>query len=128
SATWLNGVHPKKTPGADVRAGTTADQIAARALGADTTLPSLELAIDLNFLVGGCDNGYSCIYVNTLAWMTPTTPLPTENNPRVVFEKLFGDGGSPEQRVAQARQNRSILDAVTDEMARLKRRLGSVDQ
>ena len=107
----------------------TADQIAARELGKDTPLPSLELAIDLNSSVGNCENGYSCAYLNTLAWRTPTTPLPTENNPRVVFERLFGDGGTPTQRAAPGmRKNRSILDSVTDEMARLQRRLGPRDR
>ncbi|MEO2195021.1 MAG: DUF1552 domain-containing protein, partial [bacterium] len=90
SATWLNGVHPKQTEGADVQAGMTADQIAAAGLGQDTPLPSLELAIDLDGLVGNCENGYSCVYLNTVAWRSATTPLPMENNPRVVFERLFG--------------------------------------
>ncbi len=89
TATWLNGIHPKETEGADVRAGMTADQIAAAHLGRTTPLPSLELAIDRDFLVGNCENGYSCIYMNTIAWRDPTTPLPMENNPRVVFERLF---------------------------------------
>ena len=92
TATWLNGVHPNFTQGADVRAGVTADQVAAAEFGNETSLPSLELAVDLNFLVGNCDNGYSCTYLNTLSWRTATTPLPTENNPRAVFERLFGDG------------------------------------
>ena len=83
-------------------------------LGKDTPLPSLELALEPNYLVGNCDNGYSCVYMNTLSWRTPTTPLPIENNPRVVFERLFGDGGTAAQRLAQARENRSILDSVTD--------------
>ena len=84
TATWLNGVHPNFTQGADVRAGVTADQVAAAEFGNETPLPSLELAVDLNFLVGNCDNGYSCSYLNTLSWRTATTPLPTENNPRAV--------------------------------------------
>ena len=91
TSSWLTGVYPKRTEGADVRNGISADQIAAPVLGKDTALPSLELAIDLNFLAGQCENSYSCAYLNTLAWTSPTTPLPTENNPRVVFERLFGD-------------------------------------
>ncbi len=128
SAVWLNGVHPKHTEGADVRAGVTADQIAAAELGKETPLPSLELAIDLDFLVGNCENGYSCAYMNTVSWRTPTTPLPMENNPRVVFERLFGDGGTREQRIAEMRKDRSILDSVTDDLALLERDLGAADR
>jgi len=97
-------------------------------LGRDTALPSLELAIDLNFLAGQCENSYSCVYLNTLAWTSPTTPLPTENNPRIVFERLFGDGGTAERRAAQARQNQSILDSVLDDLHRVERRLGPGDR
>ncbi|MEE2790817.1 MAG: DUF1552 domain-containing protein [Acidobacteriota bacterium] len=128
TATWLNGVHPNFTQGADVRAGVTADQLAAAEFGKETPLPSIELAVDLNFLVGNCDNGYSCTYLNTLAWRTATTPLPTENNPRAVFERMFGDGGTPAQRLAQVRKDRSILDAVEADMQRLYRRVGAADR
>ena len=128
TSSWLTGVYPKRTEGADVRNGISADQIAAPVLGKDTALPSLELAIDLNFLAGQCENSYSCAYLNTLAWTSPTTPLPTENNPRIVFERLFGDGGTPERRAAQARQNRSILDSVLEDFQRLQRRLGPADR
>ena len=128
SSTWLNGVHPKQTEGSDVRAGTTADQLAAQHIGRDTPLPSLELAIDLDGLVGNCENGYSCVYLNTVAWRSPTTPLPMENNPRVVFERLFGDGGTTEQRVAEMRRDRSILDSVTDDLANLERSIGKGDR
>ena len=128
TATWLNGVHPVYTEAADVRAGTTADQIAAREIGSDTPLPSLELGIDPNFMVGSCENGYSCLYMNTLAWRTPTTPLPMENNPRVVFERLFGDGGSQAERIGQMRRTRSILDSVIEEASDLQRTLSPGDQ
>jgi hypothetical protein len=128
TSSWLTGVHPKRTEGADVRNGVSADQIAAARLGKETVLPSLELAIDLNFLGGQCENSYSCAYMNTLAWSTATTPLPTENNPRIVFERLFGDGGTPAQRLAQARQNRSILDSVMEDLARLQRTVGPGDR
>jgi len=128
SATWLNGIRPKWTEGADVRAGTTADQIAAATLGADTPLPSIELGLDTNFRVGNCENGYSCVYMNTLSWRTPTTPLPAEINPRLVFERLFGDGGSAAERHARLRSTRSILDALSDQMARLQRSLGPSDR
>jgi hypothetical protein len=128
TATWLNGVHPKWTEGADVRAGTTADQIAAKELGKDTPLPSIELGLDHNFVVGNCENGYSCVYMNTLAWRTPTTPLPAEINPRAVFERLFGEGGTPAQRLAQQQKTRSILDAVTEQMQQLQQTLGRGDR
>ena len=128
SSVWLNGVHPKHTEGADVEAGVTADQVAAATIGADTPLPSLELAIDLDFLVGNCENGYSCVYMNTVSWRTATTPLPMENNPRVVFERLFGDGGTREERLAEFRKDRSILDSVTTDLAHLERDLGKADQ
>ena len=128
TATWLNGVHPRETEGADVQAGITADQIAAGRLGKTTPLPSLELAIDGDFLVGNCENGYSCVYMNTLSWRTPTTPLPMENNPRVVFERLFGESGSTTERRAQFRKDRSILDAITDDLARLQRGVGTGDR
>lgn len=128
TSSWLTGVHPKRTEGADVRNGISADQIAAAAIGKDTALPSLELSIDLNFLAGQCENSYSCAYMNTLAWRTPTTPMPTENNPRIVFERLFGDGGTAAQRLAQARENRSILDSVLGDLARLQSTLGSADR
>lgn len=128
TSTWLTGVHPKHTEGADVYNGISADQIAAPILGKDTPLPSLEMSLDLNYLVGNCGNGYSCVYMNTLAWRSATAALPTENNPRAVFERLFGDGGSAAQRVERARENRSILDSVTQEMTRLQTRLGATDR
>jgi hypothetical protein len=128
TSSWLTGVHPKRTEGADVRNGISADQIAASSIGKDTALPSLELAIDLNFLAGQCENSYSCAYMNTLAWRSPSSSLPTENNPRIVFERLFGDGGTPAQRQAQARENRSILDSVVADFARLQQTLGPSDR
>jgi hypothetical protein len=128
TSSWLTGVHCKRTEGADVKNGISADQIAARHLGQATALPSLELAIDLNFLGGQCENSYSCAYLNTLAWSSDTTPLPTENNPRIVFERLFGDGGTHEQRVAQAKTNQSILDSVSADLAKLQASLGTRDR
>jgi hypothetical protein len=127
-ASWLTGVHCKRTEGADVENGVSADQLAARVLGRETPLPSLELAIDLNFLSGQCENSYSCVYLNTLSWSSPTTPLPTENNPRIVFERLFGTGGTTAQRQAEARENRSILDSVTEDFTRLAAMLGPGDR
>jgi hypothetical protein len=128
SACWLNGVHPKLTEGADVQAGITADQVAALELGKDTQLPSLELALEPNYMVGNCNDGYSCVYMNTFVWKTATMPLPMENNPRVVFERLFGLGGTAAQRMAELQTDRSILDSVNDQMAKLRGKLGASDR
>jgi hypothetical protein len=129
TSTWLSGIRPKKTQGADLRAGMTADQIAAERLGTDTVLPSLEIAaVDIDYLVGQCENGYSCAYTSTLAWRNPTTPLPAAGNPRVVFEQLFGQGGTTEQRITRLRNRQSILDAVVKDMGRLLQTLGPVDR
>jgi hypothetical protein len=127
---WLSGVHAKRTEGAgQIRGGITADQIAALQLGKETPLASLELALEGNDTnLGNCDNGYSCTYMNTLSWRTPTTPNPMEVHPRVVFERLFGDGGSAAQRAAQLRNANSILDSVTQEAARLQQTLGAADR
>ena len=128
-AVYLNGVHPKRTDGADIRAGTTIDQIAAEKIGQQTPLPSLELAIeDFSGLVGSCDVGFSCAYMNTISWRTPTTPLPMEINPRVVFDRLFGDGATVEERLERIEQERSILDAVTSDVRRLEGKLGPTDR
>lgn len=111
-----------------MRAGTTVDQVIAKQLGQDTQFPSLELATeDLTSNIGSCDAGFSCTYINTVCWATPTTPLPMEINPRVVFERLFGDAKTKDQRVAHAREDRSILDSIREETARLRRGLGARD-
>src|SRR5687767_5133030 len=128
TSSWLTGVHCKRTEGADLRNGVSADQIAAQRIGKATALPSLEMGIDLNFLAGQCENSYSCAYLNTLAWENEHTPVPTENNPRIIFERLFGEGGTSAQRLAQARENKSILDAVTSELGRLLKTLGPADR
>jgi len=125
---WLSGVLPKRTEGADIEAGKTIDQYAADTLGADTSLRSLELTTESNFTVGNCENGYSCTYQNSTSWRTATTPLPHERDPRVVFQRLFGDGGSMEARLAQMKTDRSILDSVTESIDRLERRLGLRDR
>jgi hypothetical protein len=128
-ASWLNGVHPKRTEGAGVQAGTTIDQIAAAELGKLTRLPSLELALESQERgLGSCDNGYACVYINTISWRTPTSPVPMEIHPRVAFDRLFGDGGSATSRLAQARRNRSILDSVQQEADSLQKTLGSSDR
>src|SRR5215475_7322587 len=128
-AVYLNGVHPKRTDGADIRAGTTIDQIAALKIGQDTPLPSLELAIeDYSGLVGSCDVGFSCAYMNTISWRTPTTPLPMEINPRLVFDRMLGDGATAEERLERIEQERSILDAVTSQVSKLQGGLGASDR
>jgi len=127
-AAFLSGVKAKRTDGSDYELGTTVDQIAARQISTQTPLPSLELATDFNYVVGNCDNGYACIYMNSMAWSNPTTPLPTEANPRVVFERMFGDGGTLAQRQADLRENASILDGLMSSMTSLQRRLGAGDR
>src|SRR5882672_9788658 len=128
-AVYLNGVHPKRTDGADIRAGATIDQIAAQKIGQETPLPSLELAIeDFSGLVGSCDVGFSCAYMNTISWRTPTTPLPMEINPRVVFDRMFGVGATAQERMERIQQERSILDAVTGQVRRLQGGLGANDR
>lgn len=128
-AVFLNGVHPKRTDGADIRAGVTIDQLAAEKIGQETRLPSLESAIeDYSGLVGSCDVGFSCTYMNTISWSTPTTPLPMEINPRVVFDRLFGDGATAEERLERIEQERSILDAVTSQVRKLQGGLGAADR
>jgi len=130
SGAFLTGVHPKKTGGADIQASTSIDQIAAKELGNLTELASLELTLDFAEFVGGCDPGYSCAYTNTISWRSPTTPIPMENNPRGVFERLFGssDTTNPAERLARIRKDRSILDAVSQDVARLVTGLGPTDR
>src|ERR1700704_5955149 len=111
--TWLSGVRPKPTQGVDAYAGITADQIAAQRIGQDTLLPSMELATeDQAGLIGACDRDYGCIYMNTLSWRTPTTPMPMEINPRKVFERMFGQGGTAADRLARSEEDRGVLDAT----------------
>ena len=128
NSTFLSAAKAKMTEGSDYELATTVDQIAAKHLGQDTRLPSLELAMDLLTPVGNCDNGFACVYQNNLSWSSPTTPLPAEANPRIVFERLFGDGGSAADRTAELKKNGSILDWVTDDMSRLQRKLGAGDK
>ena len=130
AGTFLTCVPYKLTAGADVYAAVSVDQMAARELGQQTQLTSLELGIESNSMLGSCDGGASCAYTNTVAWRTPTTPLPIENNPRAVFERLFGASGTtdPEARQARMRRDRSLLDAVNGELKHLGLSLGPGDQ
>jgi len=129
SGTWLTGSTPKRTEAEDFIAGTSLDQVIAQQIGQDTVFPSLEIATeDLTGYVGACDVGYSCAYMNTISWKSPTTPMPLETNPRVVFERMFGRPGSAEERLRRMRQNRSILDSVRGDVADLERGLGARDR
>jgi hypothetical protein len=128
SGCWLSGVRAKRTEAADLRAGRTADQFAADVLGKETPLRSLELALEPNFVVGGCEGGYSCTYINTFSWATPDRPLPMETNPAVVFERLFGDGGPGSARLARMKRDQSILDSLTGDLARLQKTIGPTDR
>lgn len=128
NAAFLSAAKAKWTESTDYYLGTTVDQIAAKRIGQETQLPSLELAMDLVTMVGQCDNGFACVYQNNLSWSSPTTPLPSEAHPRLVFEKLFGEGGTPEERKAALRKRASLLDWVGEDIARLQRELGAEDQ
>src|SRR5450631_1122865 len=125
---FLSAAQAKMTEGSDYHLGTTVDQIAAQQLGKDGRLPSLELAMDLLTTVGNCDNGFACVYQNNLSWSSPTTPLPAEAHPRVVFERLFGEGGSLEDRRKALKKRASLLDSVTEEITRLQNVLGPADR
>ncbi|KAA5545968.1 DUF1552 domain-containing protein [Roseiconus nitratireducens] len=128
NSAFLSAARAKLTESTDYYLGTTVDQIAAQRIGQQSPLASLELAMDSANTVGQCDNGYACVYQNNLSWSSPTTPLPSESHPRLVFEMLFGDGGSPAERRAALKQRASLLDSVTEEMKRLQGRLGSGDR
>jgi hypothetical protein len=129
-ATWLTGVHPKKTEGADIHAGISADQIAAREFAKHTQFASLEIGVEAPSLVGGCDSGYSCAYTNTISWSSPTTPNPMEVNPRVLFERLFGDPENKDaaSRIDALRQRASLLDFVKGSVDRLETKIGMGDR
>ena len=128
NASFLSAAKAKWTESTDYYLGTTVDQIAAQQIGQETQLPSLELAMDLLDMVGQCDNGYACVYQNNLSWSSPTSPLPAEAHPRVVFEQLFGEGGSAAQRRAALGRRASLLDWVRDDIARLQGTLGPADR
>lgn len=128
NSSFLSAAPAKLTESSDYRLATTADQIAAKHIGRDTKLPSLEMSMDLLATVGQCDNGYACVYQNCLSWSSPTTPLPAEAHPRIVFEQLFGNGGSIEERRAASQRRASLLDSVQEEWSHLNRELGKSDR
>ena len=128
NSSYLSCVKAKMTEGTDYELGTTVDQIAAQQIGKDSQLPSLELATDLLTNTGNCDNGYACVYMTNMSWSSPTTPLPTEGHPRVVFDRLFGGSGSAADRRAELRKNSSILDWVRGDIASLQKELGVGDR
>ena len=125
---FLSAAFAKHTESSDYFLGTTADQVAAKQMGQETQLRSLELSMDLNPLAGVCNNGYACVYTNCLSWSSPTTPLPSEAHPRLVFERLFGEGGSLAERRAALKSRASLLDAFDDDIARLKGAVGTADR
>ena len=124
---YLTATHPKMTSGADIHCGVSVDQVAAKALGRQTPLPSLEIGLETP-MIGACESAYSCVYYNTIAWRGPETPMPMENRPRAVFERLVGDSTDPAERSARLRENRSILDLVSQDLARLMRSVGQTDR
>jgi hypothetical protein len=128
NASFLSAATAKWTESSDYQLATTVDQVAAQHIGQATRLPSIELAMDLLTTVGQCDNGYACVYQNNLSWSSPTSPLPAEAHPRVAFERLFGEGGSPAERRAELRKNSSLLDWVSEDIARLQKKLGPGDR
>src|SRR6187397_329217 len=129
AAAFLCANKPRKTAGADVYAGTTIDQVIAQKIGRENLMPSMQLAVeDPGANSSNCGEGYSCTYTNTISWATPTSPLPMELNPQVVFERMFGDGSTPEQRTARRKRDQSILDSMTSSVSRLRADLGSHDR
>jgi hypothetical protein len=124
---YLTATHPRMTSGADIRCGVSVDQVAARELGKHTQLPSLEIGLEMP-MVGACESAYSCVYYNTIVWSGPGTPLPMENRPRAVFERLVGDTTDPVERAVRIKENRSILDLVSQDLKRLMRSVGESDR
>ncbi len=128
SAVYLTAAHPKMTEGSDYFAGTSIDQLYSQQFGQDTPLPSIQLCIEMVDASGACDYGYACVYADTISWASPTQPLPMTLDPRMAFESLFGEGGTPEERLARQKVNRSILDWISQDVARLQKGLGPSDR
>jgi hypothetical protein len=128
SAVYLTAAHPKMTEGSDYFAGISIDQLYAQRFGQDTPLPSIQLCIEMVDASGACDYGYACVYADTISWASPTQPLPMTLDPRMAFESLFGEGGTPDERLARQKVNRSILDWISKDVARLQKGLGPSDR
>ncbi len=128
NAGFLSAAYAKHTESSDYYLGTTVDQLAAKQIGQDTPLPSIEMSMDLLQTVGQCNNGYACVYQNNLSWSSPTTPLPSEAHPRMVFQRLFGEGGSVAERRVALHKRASLLDWVMEDLASLKKELGMADR
>ena len=127
SSVFLTQSHPKQTESSDVYVGSSLDQIYARRFGQNTPIPSMQLCIENVDQAGGCAYGYSCVYTDSISWASPTEPLPMIRDPRVAFDLLFGAGGTPEERARRRRTSSSILDWITEDMARMRRELGPGD-
>jgi hypothetical protein len=128
SAVFLTQLHPKQTQSSDVRVGTSLDQMYAQKYGQDTPIPSMQFCIENVDAAGGCSYGYSCVYTDTISWSSPTDPMPMIRDPRVAFDQLFGVGATAEERAIRRKEDKSILDWVTTEIARLQKTLGPVDR
>jgi hypothetical protein len=128
SCVYLTAAHPKMTEGSDYKVGVSLDQLYAQRFGQDTPLPSIQLCIEMVDASGACDYGYACVYADTISWATDTQPLPMTLDPRMAFENLFGDGSTPEERAARQKVNRSILDWISKDVARLQKSLGPSDR
>ncbi len=128
SAAFLTAAHPKQTESSDVLAGTSVDQLYAQRFGQDTPMPSLQLGIENVDQAGACGFNYACVYSGPISWSSPTTPMPMTIDPRMAFESLFGDGGTPQDRAARQKASKSILDGITREVGRLQRDLGARDK
>jgi hypothetical protein len=128
SAVYLTAAHPRMTEGSDYFVGTSLDQLYAQKFGQDTPLPSLQLCIEMVDASGACDYGYACVYADTISWASPTSPLPMILDPRMAFENLFGEGGTPEDRLQRGKVNSSILDWIKHDVARLQKSLGPSDR
>ncbi len=124
---YLTASHPKMTSGADIHCGVSVDQVAARELGKRTALASLEIGLESSDILGACESAYSCAYYFTMCWSNPVTPLPMENRPHAVFERLFGDSTDPDVRASRMEENRSILDLVYQDLRRLMQSVGPSD-
>lgn len=128
STVYLTQAHPKQTEGSDIHAGMSIDQIYAKEFGQDSAIPSMQMCIEAVDQAGGCDYGYACVYTDTISWASPTEPLPAIRDPRAIFNQMFGEGATPEQRKQRQQANASMLDWLTTQIADVKRQLGAGDR